>query len=1307
MANQVFANAMEISCKSASGKSICASPDVCFTPPQTPATPPGVPIPYPNTGMSSDTSNGSTSVNISGKEIMLKNKSYFSKSTGDEAGCAPKKGLVTSKNTGKVYFNMWSMDVKVEGENVVRHLDITTHNHASMPGNSPPMPYTDEMATGAGPDAQAETSCAIHCPSAGSPVNPVLGAKVLNGEEDLDFVLEGPLPLRWQRIYRSDVASAGWFGRGWRSPLEVALECVSDAHGRYVEEIVYVDAAGRRVRFEPLSLDQAHYSPHEQLTLLRDAGGVYSVTAADGTTWRFDRAEGAQCLLTRVSDRNGNAIDLDHGDDDGGAPPLHRTIAVRCSGGQRLEISLVGAHLREIVELRERDGAWMRIPLARYACDANGDVVRVLNRAGECMREFAYDAERRMIRQAYAGAFQAWYAYGGDGPADKVCRHWDNVGRSWTFEYGPHETRVTDQDGRVTCYHIDRQRRWIGTTDALGGVTTRGLDRFGNLRAGVDPGGAVTETVYDERGNAVEQHDPDGSVTLIEWHPVYALPVAVTDPLGRTTTYAYDDRGNLVKEIDAAGGETLYEVDAAGLAVAITDANGGTARIDYNERGQAVRYTDCSNFATTYDYDDNGWLACVIDATGATTRFAYDEAGRLRSHVLPDGTSESYTTDLAGRLLSVEDANGATTRYAYTPDGLLARRTDALGGTVEYDYDSARRLCALVDENGARHSFAYDALDRLVEETDGDGLRKQHAYDRRGSLVETIEASGSPQMIATRYEVDAAGRVTWQRSAGSWSSFDYDDAGQVTSARNPQVELSFEYDANGRLAAEHVAAAGHAYTVRYAYDAMGNCTQTALSDGPSIATLYYGSGHAHRVCVDGEPLVDIERDALHREVERSQGRLTTRRDYDVAGRLTWQCAAVRAGSTRSGRADAPLAGAVERRYRYDAGGRLAQQQDRGRTRSYAFDALDRLTCFDTERYAFDPAHNLSAKDGVQFDSRRNATGEPAVAGEVSYRYDAHGRLVSKREGAQSDLQLEWDDRHNLIGATRIDGTQTTCARYIYDPFGRRIAQRDERGETWFAWDGDRLLREDDGTTRTVFVYEPESYVPMAQVRAAREEEAMLAYYHCDQAGIPRELTDAQGEVVWEGAYSGWGQLTAGAAPSSHGEWRQPLRMQGQYFDEMTGLHYSRHRYYEPESGNFISKDPLGLVGGTNLYIYPRDPALLIDPLGLNVFPNNPGLVRRFMPCKEMKQMKKKGFVYDPKDPRGGISATSVNVPPCDPDKIRNRTGALGAGCYADINTKDLNVVLKGITKGGLPDWKIKDNVTPDRIVGSGKVRKKC
>ena len=97
MSNQVYANNMEVSCKAANGKSICAMPDVCFTPPVTP--PPGIPIPYPNTGMASDTAEGSTTVQISGREVMLKDKSYFKQSSGDEAGNAHIFSRGTSKRS--------------------------------------------------------------------------------------------------------------------------------------------------------------------------------------------------------------------------------------------------------------------------------------------------------------------------------------------------------------------------------------------------------------------------------------------------------------------------------------------------------------------------------------------------------------------------------------------------------------------------------------------------------------------------------------------------------------------------------------------------------------------------------------------------------------------------------------------------------------------------------------------------------------------------------------------------------------------------------------------------------------------------------------------------------------------------------------------------------------------------------------------------------------------------------------------------------------------------------------------------------
>ena len=137
--SNVFANGLEISGKAVQAKTIAVFPDVCFTPPQTPATPPGVPIPYPSFGMASDTEKGTGTVFIGGKTVNIKNKSDEKKTTGTEAGSTPKKGLITSKNTGKKYFHKWSNDVKFEGEPVIRFSDLATHNHASPSGNTIPM----------------------------------------------------------------------------------------------------------------------------------------------------------------------------------------------------------------------------------------------------------------------------------------------------------------------------------------------------------------------------------------------------------------------------------------------------------------------------------------------------------------------------------------------------------------------------------------------------------------------------------------------------------------------------------------------------------------------------------------------------------------------------------------------------------------------------------------------------------------------------------------------------------------------------------------------------------------------------------------------------------------------------------------------------------------------------------------------------------------------------------------------------------------------------------------------------------------
>jgi hypothetical protein len=160
MAN-VFANGLEISGKASDGKTIAAFPDVCFTPPENPATPPGVPIPYPSFGFSSDTENGTSTVKIGNKTVNIKNKSDLTKTSGTEAGSAAKKGVITSKNTGKEYYRSWSNNVKFDGEPVIRFTDMATNNHASDIGNTPPWIHVLKPAP-PGPDcAKILSDCGL------------------------------------------------------------------------------------------------------------------------------------------------------------------------------------------------------------------------------------------------------------------------------------------------------------------------------------------------------------------------------------------------------------------------------------------------------------------------------------------------------------------------------------------------------------------------------------------------------------------------------------------------------------------------------------------------------------------------------------------------------------------------------------------------------------------------------------------------------------------------------------------------------------------------------------------------------------------------------------------------------------------------------------------------------------------------------------------------------------------------------------------------------------------------------------------
>ena len=391
------------------------------------------------------------------------------------------------------------------------------------------------------------------------------------------------------------------------------------------------------------------------------------------------------------------------------------------------------------------------------------------------------------------------------------------------------------------------------------------------------------------------------------------------------------------------------------------------------------------------------------------------------------------------------------------------------------------------------------------------------------------------------------------------------------------------------------------------FDRNGNRSSTELPDGRRLNYLYYGSGHLHHINLEGETVSDLERDGLHREIGRSQGALSSRYELDPLGRLKSQLAVEAKGKGSAGAGFT----AVKRRYHYDRNGNLSESSDqRSGTTPFEYDPLGRITRAGGQTFAFDPAHNLldpTAQQPVSGNRLQRYNGH-------SYYYDDYGNTVQHEtaDGSQHNLYYDLYDRLEKAEVFRRNesgGWDKQTWLYQYDALNRRIGKgrlKEDGGladETRFVWDGSRLLQEVYARGRYTYVYaDQDSYEPLAQIHnytnAGFETYQEINYFHCDQIGIPREMTDKDGKLLWFGNYTGWGRLKEETKVTDSAY--QPFRLQNQYADRETGLHYNFFRYYEPDAGRFVNQDPIGLEGGKNFYSYSSNTTKWIDILGLCV-----------------------------------------------------------------------------------------------------------
>ncbi len=163
--------------------------------------------------------------------------------------------------------------------------------------------------------------------------------------------------------------------------------------------------------------------------------------------------------------------------------------------------------------------------------------------------------------------------------------------------------------------------------------------------------------------------------------------------------------------------------------------------------------------------------------------------------------------------------------------------------------------------------------------------------------------------------------------------------------------------------------------------------------------------------------------------------------------------------------------------------------------------------------------------------------------------------------------------------------------FQYDPFGRSIYKSSPLGTTIFVYDGLNVIEEVDATGTLIARYTQSIGIdePLAMLRGNT-----TSYYQADGLGSVTSLSDSKGSLASTYRYDSFGNLTV-----STGTLSNPFRYTGREFDVETGLYFYRARYYLPLIGRFISEDPIGLLGGINMYVYVRNnPVNLIDPKGM-------------------------------------------------------------------------------------------------------------
>lgn len=1049
-----------------------------------------------------------------------------------------------------------------------------------------PEPVEDAPATN--PAGEASPPIASTC-TGGEPISLVTGEELL---ELKDFTFSGLIQQSWTRTYRSSNRRNVGLGTGWTHPFSESL--ISQK-----QQIHLLDAEGRSIRFVTPGIGDTSINTTEKLRLHRLEENRFFVTStASGSqlTREFLKTPNVQSFkLIGLHDALGNSLVLEHEQD-----KLKHIVA------KDLVWDLSYHSDGNIAAIYQKNVQGESRKLVSYDYDVNGDLIQATDATGQS-EYYAYQhhlIKKRTLKTGYSFHFE-WDSVQ---PNARCVRNWgDAINGKPTYDYRfqwdkpNRRVTLTDTRGGNQVYQFNEQGLPVYHRDAEGGETRTRYDDWGNITRVTDPVGAVTKYSYDDEQRLISITNKAGYTTSLH-RDLWGNVVESTDPNGHVWKREFDERGLIVSQTNPNGETTRYQYNTLGLVNSFTDPLGREWNFVWDHQGKLIARKDSKGNQSRYTYDAWGNLLKITWPDNQISEYSYDDNGQCIAIKQPDGKIEHFDYNELGLLSDHKDSAGRTTRYEYNGLSQVVKRIDPNGQVLHYHYDGERNLIGLTNEKGERYQLDYDLNERLIQEVGFDGRIQRYSYNATGQLQSSQDFArdGVNLINQINYSRRVDGRLLKQIDALSQTviaEYNYDAAGQITRAKNSARELQWKYDPVGRIVEDWQ----DQNQISHTYNASGERIQSRLPNGEQITYSYNANSQFAGMAFNQQTVVAIAHDSMGRELKRMLGnQLETEYRYDPQGRLSAQ----RTGKRDQENKFTPI---TQRNYQYNAYGQLAQIDDqvRGTTR-YHYDVLDRLTQVDgpnPETFIHDPAGNiLGTNKNADTTNRQQSNGNRlAFYGDNHYTYDDRGNRILNARGKNQSLQQRFT--YNALNQLESVENQQHKTTYQYDALGRRISKRDATSETEFLWLDHALLsetttqRESRTQTAKIYLFEPGTHKPLAVV-----QDNEIYHYHLDHLGTPQEITNSRGKLAWSASFKAYGNL----AVVHNNDIENNLRFQGQYFDEETGLHYNRFRYYDPECGRFISQDPIGLLGGVNNYQYVPNPTGWIDPLGLQAKPGDCG-----------------------------------------------------------------------------------------------------